>query len=774
MKQLVVILSLLGALMLAAAEEAKTPEANRAEAARFFEEYRGKLKEVAFCKHPSGAERDMLMRLVDSACALDPENPRYRCEAIRLELSPIQDYWSGWSGKLELLRKFIDQADAFYKKYPDYRRPFMSGSFPCDFFGNLPVSRATAEQRAELSALFDRIRVFRDRENLQTDFYRGKFDLSDGIGSVRELYVYSEWVGGGIRYHWYYDTKKMVSDGYRQQLELLRAMRDYFRKHPEERKKKIHISSAFLLFTGGRDDTYLRKETIAGLEAIFADFSEVTELVREIDYPSVTSAYCRWLVFGEFLRSDRSDAALKEIMFRVYERDEAHPAEPGKFPKPEFELTYLGGLRMFTVVRNIRYQYLSEKKGEGGFRFFCENLYDECGDGNIERIACFVPELRKSALALICNNELHNAFGYIVGKLRKDESSLEKGMLLHELNSAFSIRQWEFPVGVCLRAVEWKERIFLLTIDYSSRLHVSRFDPRDMSTTQFPDPVKDSAKFQPRARDWGRPLAFSISAGRLVLGGRDAVALFNPDAWSWTLIEDLPGEDVISAVIVGGRCYCLLGGRPERGENPKLLSLCSFKLDGTDRKLHFSARRVEKLTPLDSLPRGKGTELIVLPGGKLMFCTVFFEDISTLWSFDPNTERFEKLHTFKNTFYMALRDQGDFVLGNCFGFGERFFTFDKKSRQITWFLTQSKDDTKWAKANNVRQLKGGGELSAPFLLDGDYLLSAFDSNCPLVLNLKNPEESPLLLVPGGVNVFRLEDGSWVFIGQEQLSVVKLK
>ena len=157
-----------------------------------------------------------------------------------------------------------------------------------------------------------------------------------------------------------------------------------------------------------------------------------------------------------------------------------------------------------------------------------------------------------------------------------------------------------------------------------------------------------------------------------------------------------------------------------------------------------------------------------------MFGTVFFGQTATLWSFDPKTETFEKLQLFENTCDMGLRDQGDFVLGNWFGFGERFFTIDKKSGKITDFLTQSKHDAKWADANGVRQLKGMWELKEPFLLDGDFLLSAANWYCPLVLDLKHPEASPLLLVPGGVNVFRLEDGSWVFIGQEQLSVVRLK
>jgi hypothetical protein len=65
------------------------------------------------------------------------------------------------------------------------------------------------------------------------------------------------------------------------------------------------------------------------------------------------------------------------------------------------------------------------------------------------------------------------------------------------------------------------------------------------------------------------------------------------------------------------------------------------------------------------------------------------------------------------------------------------------------------------------------ELKEPFLLSGDYLLSAAGSDCPLVLDLKKPEASPLLLVPCGVNVFRLKDGSWIFIGQKQLSSVRL-
>ena len=294
-----------------------------------------------------------------------------------------------------------------------------------------------------------------------------------------------------------------------------------------------------------------------------------------------------------------------------------------------------------------------------------------------------------------------------------------------------------------------------------------------MSLTPLPDPGLEAIKLQPRLYGQGCSISFSASGGRLILGGRDAVALYDLKTREWTLVEDLPGYDVVSSVIVGGRCYCLMGGRAALGVSPELLSLCSFDLDGTGRKLHFSARRADKETPLDSLPKGRVTGLIALQDGRLMFGTVFFGQTATLWSFDPKTEAFEKLHLFDNTCDMGLRDQGDFVLGNWFGFGERFFTIDKKSGKVTNFLTQSKDDTKWAKESGVRQLKGMWELKEPFLLADGYLLSAAGSDCPLVLDLKHPEESPLLLVPCGVNVFRLEDGSWVFVGQKQLSSVCL-
>ena len=168
MKHLFVILSLLGALTLAAAEETKTPDANRTEAARFFEEYQTKLKEVASFCNRRGPEWDVLDPLLDSACALDPENPRYRREAIVFALSRVHDTRIDWSARLETFRKFIEQADEFFRKYPDFRRPFFSYSFPVHCFEILPVSGATEEERRELSTLFDRIRVLHARLSSET------------------------------------------------------------------------------------------------------------------------------------------------------------------------------------------------------------------------------------------------------------------------------------------------------------------------------------------------------------------------------------------------------------------------------------------------------------------------------------------------------------------------------------------------------------------------------------------------------------------------------
>jgi len=778
MKRRAVLAGLCVGLIFAAlpAKEAKTPEPRQAEAARFFEEYGAKLKEAARYSNSRGPEWDALKPLLDAACALDPENPRYRREAIMLELSRVHDSRIDWRGRLDALNRFLEQAEAFYKKYPDFRQPFFSHSFPVDSFNNLPVSRATEAEREELSALFDRIRVLRNREEREADFYRGKLDLSDGIGSAQELYVYREWIRCGNYYSSYYDTEKMVRETYRKELEFYRAMRDFLRKHPEERGKKLEISSTFLFFMGVDRDEFRREETIAGMKKIFADFGEMGELVREIDYRPLTVVYDGWLAFGEFLDSDRSDAALKQTMFRYYERIDALPPGPKlNTPGVEFALGYLTqNYMMFPRLQRLQAEYLAEKAGKDTFEQFRNDLCRGNGAGDAERLGRFVPELRKSALAAICDNALHNAFSRIGMQLASIQPSPEKKKLLDELNAAFAIRQLPFETSTCLNAVESEGVIYLLFCDGRRRLHVAEFDPREMSLTPLPDPGLEALKLQPRLYGQGCSISFSASGGRLILGGRDAVALYDLKTREWTLVEDLPGNDVVSAVIVGGRCYCLMGGRAALGVSPELLSLCSFDLDGTGRKLHFSARRADKETPLDSLPKGRVTGLIALPDGRLMFGTVFFGQTATLWGFDPKTEIFEKLKLFENTCDMGLRDHGDFVLGNWFGFGERFFTIDKRTGKVTDFLTQSKHDAKWADANGVRQLKGMWELKEPFLLSGDYLLSAAGSDCPLVLDLKHPEASPLLLVPCGVNVFRLKDGSWIFVGQKQLSSVRLR
>lgn len=202
--------------------------------------------------------------------------------------------------------------------------------------------------------------------------------------------------------------------------------------------------------------------------------------------------------------------------------------------------------------------------------------------------------------------------------------------------------------------------------------------------------------------------------------------------------------------------------------------MSSFALDGSKRKLHFSNRRADKLTPLDSLPQGKLSDLIELPNGKLIFAVVFSNAPALLYCFDPATESFEKLREFENTSSLSLCDQGDFILGNCFGFGERLFTLDKETLKLEYLLSQSKRDSRWPKANRVKHLKGMWELQAPFLLADGFLISAFSWRCPLVLNLEKPEDSPLLMVPAGVNLFRLKEKTYLFVGRDQLSIAELK
>jgi len=792
------------------AQETAAPDANRTEAARFFEEYRVKLKAVAHCQNRRDSGWDALDPLIDSACALDPENPRYRREAIMLALSRVHDTRTDWPVRLEIFRKFIEQADGFFRKYPDYRQPSLFSDFPICSFYNLPVSRATEEERRQLSELFDRIRVYLLREIQEGDFIRTNLDLSDGVGSEKELFAYDELIRNSSHYEDYYDMVKLIRDTYRRELEFYRALRDFLRKHPEARKKKLHISDIFLGFRTD-DDGFRRPEAIEELKKIFSDFSEMTELVREIDYPAATQLYDQWISFGELLKSDCSYNALKQIMFRHYDR-------LGKlFPDPMIQYPLGNTIDAFQYWTQDRYLYEKMQLIRREYRVAhseqdcCERLLNDLsqqtGTGDFERIARFAPELRKSVLKVICSNALHHGFDSMAIQLCREESSLpgsernvlsmtglngldasggvnarprgtelllKKQALLGVLNRAFLIRRIPFSGGICIDAVSLEGVIYLFFDDGRQLLHMERFNPKTMSSERLAGSELSVRDFSAGSSRQDRPLSFSASNGRLIVGGRDAVALYDLEPRRWTMIGDLPGDGVISAAVVDGRCYCLQGGGTRPGGGSELLSMCSFELDGSNRKLHFSARRADKVTPLDSLPKGKGTSLIVLPDGKLMFGTVFFGKTATLWSFDPNTERFEPLYSFENTCDMLLRDQGDFVLGTCSGFGERFFKFDKKSGKIAWFLAQSKHDAKWAKANGVRQINGWQELKPPLLLDGDFLISAGSWNCPLVLDLKHPEASPLLLVPGGVGVFRLEDGSWIFIGQKQLSVVKLK
>ncbi|MDD2478363.1 MAG: hypothetical protein PHS31_00560 [Victivallaceae bacterium] len=759
---------------------------NVAEAKRFFDEYEALSKTKGVFSIQSIRKNDWrnVKTPLETAAALDPENLCYRRELIVFELTRVHDHRVNWRGKLDVFHGFLKGIKEFYKKYPAYshsgepifanvrKSSIISLSF-------MPVERASDFERAELSRIFTELRKLHDHERRQADFYR-ELDLSNGINSVRELSIYRAWISDGLRFFWYYDTAEMMSNTYRQGLEFYRAMRDFLDKHPEARRQKLEIFNLMPYDLHEDRDRWHYTETVAEFKKIFTDFDEITRLVKEIDYEPLTVRYYNWIAVGEFINSDHSEKALKNAVFRFYDNLEKYTSSKNGdlscfLSVAIYIIPKYGDRRTpYTVLRNIRGEYELMKANKDTFELYLADIKRGVRVIDFERLKYFVSELSSSALVAICDNTVHSYFNQIFFQLRNSNSSSEGRKLLDDLNSAWNIRELPFTNRICYAATELDGEYFLLLSDSSGMLQLTKINVEKMVLEDLPAPGIKVRKFQPNLPGSGGTISMSAFGGYLIFGGRNSVLLYNITTQKWNHVEELPGHDVASATIIHDRCYVLLGGRTQAIGSNEILSMSSFALDGSKRRLHFSSRRIDKLNQLDSLPQGKFSDLIELPDGKLLFAVSVRDMPTRVYSFEPQTERFEEIREFRDINIFSLRDQGDFILGNCRRFGERFFKIDKATLEIEYFLTQHKGDTRWAKGNKVKQIKGEWELKAPFLLADGFLLSASSWSCPLVLNLEKPKDSPLLMVPAGINLFRLKEKTYLFISQKQISITELK
>ena len=137
----------------------------------------------------------------------------------------------------------------------------------------------------------------------------------------------------------------------------------------------------------------------------------------------------------------------------------------------------------------------------------------------------------------------------------------------------------------------------------------------------------------------------------------------------------------------------------------------------------------------------------------MLYFTVDDRNQALLLALDPKTENIRRIRRFPSAAgYFLLRRSGDLLLGeDGTYFGSAFYTLpgDDPAAEPLRLLAQHASDKRAARC----RIPGYHAIQHPAVLRKNrWLCSAGDFGC-WILDLENPEESPLLLLPEVSNVF---------------------
>lgn len=775
------------------------------EARHYYNETQSYLNGLNFC-FPSDWDSNYGAK-VNAMVALAPNVDKYRYEEVLYHLERVMMPLP-WQEKIKIYRRFIVEARQFYADFPSFRHPGNMGfvnqrgrnSNPAwdtlhtfNVFGKLS-SNASEEECKAYSEVSDEIRAFARWEMLLCDF-KG-FNPDAPVKDERQLYRLNYWLfNGGLRVGLYCDDLKMIRDNFTALQTYVKAIDAFFKENPEGRKKSVICESLFphwscFICIYRKEEAYKEMERLLNS----AEFAEVEKTIREINFDNLTVWLPLWQAMREYFASDRSEAAIRECVFRFMRNIEKETCMKVALDKPDKILS------MESQVLGVFRDILPRKIGEKSSRFLIEQWKNEYIAsktgmapeekfelvlssfeldplGHLDEISAQAPQIRKMALQMMCSNATNGSIVRIAYALWKALDANPKARAALELlNSGFEIKKINTPYKLCIASTEVGGKIYMLNSSEEEQIYLTEFEPNTESVRTLEKSGLATRMFQNEQRIFGGGNSSTLShAGDyLVAGGLSMMALYNLKTGKWSFIKDLPGRFVVSAKMMRGRLYYVCGGEAMFVAGEKMLSMHSCMPDGNDRKTHFSGERANKENELDSLEIGKVSELIDTGDGRLVFAVNSWSgNYERIYSFDTATESFSRvLDLPKASHYVSLRDVGGQIVGQGGrGFGPAFFTMDRKSLKIEWFFVQNKDEKMTVKY----RIPGNQELRAPFLIAKDRYFVSGGYCSTFFLDLEQPDKTPMLLLPMTSNVFYLpEKDEYVFPGYHTGGVFLVK
>ncbi len=770
----------------------------RNEAKRYFEEYYAAIRRLD--ERPANIPPrnfGTLWKYVDAMYVLEPENPRYCYEKIFYELCFATNPWLSWREKVKILQKFVLDAQKFRKEFPDFRfpghdnggngfryHPVISVQPINNIFQHNGKAPSAAEAE-ELSRLNDEIHAI--HRAIYAQFSSYYLDDAAKINTLNDLQHYLETRRVFLDLMPHFDAVKAVRLAWRAEQEELAAIRDFMQKHPEQAQKapRHHWYFPYLFEMRGIWRKREAWQTVRNF--LNHDFDKLEKLIRKIRFKQYNYHLLELAGLRDYLNSDGSEAAFQACFAKMIqsfvEQENFRPAPNTIYGHnlrdAAVQYFQLDHRNVWNFILTYPCEYLLARS---------ELTEKERGIYAIHLMKNDAPAslIRKLALTGICDNAVGNRIQHFANQLfREPTANLER---LKELNRAFQIQNYPLPktaspsaaIKFCCGATLHDGMIYLLYEDKTGAMRFFRFDPEKRKIAELPAPEIKGRDFQAEMRGHGQSGQIALQGfGNLIFaGGQKSIGVYDLKTEKWKFLRDLPGEYIVGIHWDGKRIFYLCGGDGMSLASFRHLSMHSCKLDGSERKTYFNGKSGKSL--FGASGSGSASGLFPVSQGKLLFTLAPENGQGHLVAFEPATEEFESLRKFPiSGATFSLRRNGDFLLGEDGPFfGCSFFKLNPQypEAEVELFFTQYSGDRRKFR----HRINGYHSIQHPAVLVKDrYLANAGHGFGNWFLDVKHPEQSPLLLLPTCVSVFYLpEHDEFIYPGFYQpthdIYVVKLK
>lgn len=663
------------------------------EAKRFFNEYK-------FARRVG--ELGNAERKLQAAIALDPNVPQYRFELAYLQPEKVR--YSETEEKninnfIDAGNRALDIIDETLERFPDCPKK----NYHC-YFEKIDrrendilnyKKNFSPETKKKMDEFGERYRKCHDG---QARYYE-KFDLSDGINSLKEMKNFHNYNAITNRYLYFFDDKKATAILLTKAMDELNISAEFLKKN-QELLKKISYEEQFLIFIP--EASCLLPEALS--ENFVKNSESLSSAAMEHPSPAVRAYGLNLDLFRKTIISNYDPEEFSQnadIMFQEFDKLEiaSFPDHGTIFPYMPRDLHI--HRKIDKIYSRKQIEYLRETKRPVKWRLISSYLYAYTySDENPGDLAKEIEFLEPELTALKNSKDIYPhfrrdtsyAFRKWAERLPPEKPQYEKALRILEIpgnvKAEILLNNESFPEYSHATAIQEADGKVYILESVGSYYHIYELDPQ---TEKISLAAHTEKSFYSSNRSFGDN-PFAVSKKYFLIGGEKVILVIPRNGQSPYFIENLPEKYLNSLTILDERIYAI---------SSKILY--SMLPDGSDRKIHISTMRTDKKCSLDKTLPFHMPNLIADPMKKRILITVNNDKIDGLWELSIKTGETKQLIAFdRNTYESSVLQVGNMLyIGNRL-FGSNY-TFDMATNNMDFvYLSRNTSSLKYLKGPKPR------------------------------------------------------------------------